>query len=163
MLWSLLPVGTCVILLLGWFEVPACFGQIELHRGKQCGCWLLVSLMKCGCCSRQKDEIIAVFYKKNNFPIRPIKRLAQQEVQPPCFLVICTQCPANWHPKLPIKWYDLIYFVSLVEKRCSSICAEKKTTENSIQMVSALGLPEINWKSGDSFFFKPDIRKLNEI
>ena len=56
------------------------------------------------------------------------------------FLVdmIWTQTPAHWHLKIPIKWYGSIYFVSLVEKKCSSICPEK-ATENSIQMVNALG------------------------
>ena len=54
------------------------------------------------------------------------------------FLVdmIWTQTPAHWHLKIPIKWYGSIYFVSLVEKKCSSICPEK-ATENSIQMVNA--------------------------
>ena len=54
------------------------------------------------------------------------------------FLVdmICTQTPAHWHPKIPIKSYGSIYFVSFVEKKCSSICPEK-VTENSIQMVNA--------------------------
>ena len=53
---------------------------------------------------------------KKNFQSRQIKRLARLEVQPPCFLLICTQTPAHWHPKLPIKWYGSIYFVSLGEK-----------------------------------------------
>ena len=76
--------------------------------------------------------------RKKQYPSRPIKRLAREEVQTPCFLLtmICTQTPAHWHPKIPIKWYGSIYFVSLVEKKCSSICPEK-TTENSIQMVNA--------------------------
>ena len=54
------------------------------------------------------------------------------------FLVdtICTQTSAHWHPKILVKRYGSIYFVSLVEKKCSSICPEK-TTENSIQMVNA--------------------------
>ena len=68
--------------------------------------------------------------KNNKFSSRPIKPLARQEVQPPCFLLICTQTPAYWHPKLWIKWNGSFYFVSFVEKRCSSICPEK-TTENS--------------------------------
>ena len=75
--------------------------------------------------------------KNINFPSRTIKLLARQEVQPPCFLLIGTQTPVHWHPELPIKWYASIYFVSLAEERCSSICPEK-TTENSIQMAGAL-------------------------
>ena len=54
-------------------------------------------------------------------------------------VMICTQAPAHWHPKIPIKCYGSIYFVSLVEKKCSSICPEK-TTENSIQMINAHGV-----------------------
>ena len=53
-------------------------GENEFNEGKQCGCWLLVSLTKCGCCSSQTDEIVSS--KKVNFPSRPIKRLALQEV-----------------------------------------------------------------------------------
>ena len=41
--------------------------------------------------------------KKNSFASRPMKRLPPQEVQPPCFLLICTQAAARWHPKIPIK------------------------------------------------------------
>ena len=57
------------------------------------------------------------------------------------FLVdmICTQTPAHWHLKIPIKWYVLIYFVSLEGKNRSSICPEK-ATENSIQMENAPGV-----------------------
>ena len=43
-------VGTCVFLSHSSVLPP------ELHRGKKCGCWLLVSLMKCGCCSSLKEE-----------------------------------------------------------------------------------------------------------
>ena len=70
-------------------------------EGKHCGCWLLVLLTKFGCS------------KKNSFASRSMKRLPPQEVQPPCFLLICTQAAARWHPKLPIKWYRSICIVSL--------------------------------------------------
>ena len=49
----------------------------ELHRGKKCGCWLLVSRTKCGCCSSQKKKLSPSSPKNNNFPSRPIKRLAR--------------------------------------------------------------------------------------
>ena len=42
--------------------------------------------------------------------------LTRWEVQPLCFLLICTQTPAHWHPKLPIKWYGSICSISLVWK-----------------------------------------------
>ena len=59
----------------------------ELHRGKKCGCWLLVSRTKCGCCSSQKKKLSPSSPKKpHDFPSRLIKCLARQEVQPPCFL-----------------------------------------------------------------------------
>ena len=66
-----------------------------------------------------KEEIIAFFSKKKKFRSRPIKRKAPQEVKLRCFLLtlICTQTPAHWHPKIPIKWYSSIYFVSRVEKK----------------------------------------------
>ena len=34
-----------------------------------------------------KQMKLLSFYPKKNFPSRPIKRLARQEVQPPCFLL----------------------------------------------------------------------------
>ena len=130
-------VGTRVFLSHSSVLLP------ELHRGKKCGCWLLVSLTKCGCCSSLKEEIAAFSKKKKTISkssdkkssTRPSTRGSSDAM----FLVdmICTQTPAHWHLKIPIKWYSSIYFVSLVEKKCSSICPEK-TTENSIQMVSAL-------------------------
>ena len=45
-------VVTCVFLLLVWFELPACL-SLSYIWGRRCGCWLLVSLTKCGCCSSQ--------------------------------------------------------------------------------------------------------------
>ena len=63
--------------------------------------------------------------QKNYFPSRPIKRLARQEVKPPSFLMTCTQTPAHWHPKVPIKWYGSIYFVSLVEKKLQFYLSRK--------------------------------------
>ena len=122
----------------------------ELHRGKKCACWLLVSLTKCGCCSSLKEEINAFSKTKKQFPSRPIKRLAREEVQTPCFMLTwyVPRPRAHRHPKIPIKWYGSIYFVSLVEKKCSSICPEKNT-ENSIQMVSALWLPANSPPTGE--------------
>ena len=51
-------VGTCVFLSHSSVLPP------ELHRGKKCGCWLLVSLTKCGCCSSLKEEIVTFSKKK---------------------------------------------------------------------------------------------------
>ena len=46
------------------WSVLVFFFPPELHHGKKCGCWLLVSLMKCGRCSSLKEEIIAFSKKK---------------------------------------------------------------------------------------------------
>ena len=51
-------VGTCVFLSHSSVLPP------ELHRGKKCGCWLLVSLTKCGCFSSLKEEIVPFSKKK---------------------------------------------------------------------------------------------------
>ena len=103
----------------------------ELHRGKKL--WTLIAdfpdemwMLK----QPNRWNCRRLLQKNNNFSSRPIKPLARQEVQPPCFLLICTQTPAYWHPKLWIKWNGSFYFVSFVEKRCSSFCPEN-TTENS--------------------------------
>ena len=32
-------------------------GRLRYIEWKQCGCWLLVSLMKCGCCSSRKKKL----------------------------------------------------------------------------------------------------------
>ena len=97
-------VGTCVFLSHSSVLPP------ELHRGKKCGCWLLVSLMKCGCCSSLKEE--KTISKSSN------KMSSMRGSSDTMFLVdmISIQSPAHWHPKIPIKWYGAIYIVSLVEK-----------------------------------------------
>ena len=113
----------------------------ELHRGKKFGsCWLLVFRTKCGCCSSQKKELSPSLPKKNSKPSD--KTSSTTGSWATMFLVdmIWTQTPAHWHLKIPIKWYSSNYFVSLVEKKCSSICPEK-ATENSIQMVNAPCIP----------------------
>ena len=51
-------VGTCVFLSHSSVLPP------ELHHGKKCGCWLLVSPTKCGCCSSLKEEIVTFSKKK---------------------------------------------------------------------------------------------------
>ena len=93
---------------------------------EKCGCWWLVSRTKCGCCSSLKKKLLPSSPKKEN------KTKQQQQFFEPSnktssttgssatmFLVdmIWTQTPAHWHLKIPIKWYDSIYFVSLVEKK----------------------------------------------
>ena len=43
-----------------------------LIEGKHCGCWLLIFLTKCGCCSicsSQTDEIVVFFAKKIIFQV----------------------------------------------------------------------------------------------
>ena len=123
-------VGTCVFLSHSSVLPP------ELHRGKKCGCWLLVSLTKCGRCSSLKEEIVAFSKKKKTVCKSSDKTSSTRGSSAAMFLVdmICTQTPAHWHPKIPIKWYGSIYFVSLEEKRAVPF-VQKKTTENSIQMV----------------------------
>ena len=114
------------------FSVP----PPELYRGKKCGCWLLVSRTKCGCCSSQMKKL----------PTPSDKTSSTTGSSATMFLVdmICTQTPAHCHLKIPIKWYGSIHCVSLVEEKCSSICPEE-ATENSIQMVNAPGLPFVKF------------------
>ena len=91
-----------------------------------------------------KEEIVAFFSKKRKqFSKSSDKTSSTTGSSAAMFLVdmICTQTPAHWYPKIPIKWYGSTYFVSLPEKKCSSIGPEK-ATENSIQMVNA---PVLNW------------------
>ena len=117
-------VGTCVFLSHSSVLPP------ELHRGKNVdAAGLLVSLTKCGCCSSLKEEIVAFSKKKKTISKSSDKTSSTRGSSDAMFLVdmICTQTPAHWHPKIPIKWYGSIYFVSLVEKKCSSICPEKTT------------------------------------
>ena len=104
----------------------------ELHRGKTL--WMLIAGFLDEMWMLQQPN------KKFNFPSRPIKCPAWQEVQPPCFLLICTSTPDHWHPKLRIKFDQMKrfnLFCFLGGKKCSSICPEK-ATENSNQIVSAL-------------------------
>ena len=106
---------TCMIRDSGVFRLSYIVGKIKMWMpiaGFSDEMWML---------QQPKEEIVAFFSKpkKTNFPSRPIKLLARQEVQPPCFLLtwyICTQTPAHWHLKIPIIWYSSIYFVSLEEK-----------------------------------------------
>ena len=115
-------VGTCVFLSHS-SVLPS-----ELHRGKKCGCWLLVSLTKCGCCSSLKEEIVAFSKKKKTISKSSDKTSSTRWSSDAMFLVdiICTQIPVHWHPKIPIKWYGSIYFVSLVEKSAVPF-VQKKT------------------------------------
>ena len=109
----------------------------ELHCGKKFECWFLGRNVEVAATKRRNCRLL--LQTKPNFSSRPIKRLARQEVQPGAmFLVdmICTQTPAHWHLKIPIKWYGSIYFVSLLEKSAVPF-VQKKATENSIQMVNA--------------------------
>ena len=92
-------VGTCVFLSHSSVLPP------ELHRRKKL--WILIAGFpdEMWMLQQPKEEILAFFSeKKINFPSRPIKRLARQEVQPPSLVdMICTQTVAHWHPKIPIK------------------------------------------------------------
>ena len=106
--------------------------------GKKCGCLLLVSLTKCGCCSRQKKKLSPSSpKKKHNFSSRPRKCLARQEVQPPCFL-LTRYAPRPWPTSIRKfrsndtvqsgaiiygSWFNLFCFLS--GEQCSSICPEK--------------------------------------
>ena len=87
--------GTCFFLLLAWFRIPACF-RLSYIVGKyvDADCWF--SRTKCGCCSSLNKKLSPSSPKtKNNFLSRPIKRLARQEVQPPCFLLTWYE-PRPW-------------------------------------------------------------------
>ena len=130
-------VGTCVFLLLAWFGIPACFClSYIVGKNVDADCWFLGRNVDAAVA---KEEIILS-------PSSPKKKISKPSDKTSSttgssatmFLVdmIWTQTPAHWHLKIPIKWYGSIYFVSLVEKKCSSICPEK-ATENSIQMVNA--------------------------
>ena len=122
------PAGENWITFCGRFLSHSSVLPSELHRGKKCGCWLLVSLTKCGCCSSLKEAIVAFSKKKKTISKSSDKTSSTRgSSDATMFLVdmICTQTPAHWNPKILIKWYGSIYFVSLVEKKCSSICPEK--------------------------------------
>ena len=98
----------------------------ELHRGA-----------KCGCCGSQKKKLSPSSPKKRKFLSLPIKRLARQQVQLPCFLLTWYMYPdpgplASENSDQMIR-FNLFRFLS--GKKCSSICPEK-VTENSIQMVN---------------------------
>ena len=92
-------VGTCVFLSHSSVLPP------ELRRGKKCGCRLLISLTKCGCYSHLKEEIFAFSKKKKTISKSSDKTSGTRESSDAMFLVdmICTQTPAHWHPKIPIK------------------------------------------------------------
>ena len=99
----------------------------ELHCGKKCRWWLLVSRMKRGCCSSLKRKLSPSSPNEKQFSKPSDKTSSTTGSSATMFLVdmIWTQTLAHWHLKIPIKWYGSIYFVSLVEKKCSSICPEK--------------------------------------
>ena len=107
-------VDTCVFLSHSGVLPP------ELHRGKKCGCWLLVSLTKCGCCTSLKEEIVAFSKKENTISkssdktssTRPGTRGSSDAMFLVDMIHVCTQTPAHWHPKIPIKWYGSIYGMS---------------------------------------------------
>ena len=107
-----LVVGTC------FFSFTFQRASPELYRWKKCGCWLLVFLTKCGCCSSLKEKIVAFSKKKKTISKSSDKTSSTRGSSDAMFLVdmICTHTPAHWHPKILIKWYGSIYFVSLVEK-----------------------------------------------
>ena len=74
-------VGTCV------FRSHSSVLPPELHSGKKL--WMLIAGFpdEMWMLQQPKEEILAFFSKKINFASGPIKRLARQEVQPPCFLL----------------------------------------------------------------------------
>ena len=128
-------VGTCVFLSHSSVLPP------ELHRGKKCGCWLLVSLTKCGCYSSVKEEINAFSKKKKTISKLSDKTSSTRGSSDVMFLVdmICTQTPGSLASENSDQMMRFNLFRFLSEKKRSSICPEK-TTENSIQMVSAQGV-----------------------
>ena len=135
-------VSTCVFLSLAWFGIPACF-RLSCIVGKtlDADCWFPLRNVDAVAAKRRNCRFLlkkTKTEKQNNFPSRPIKRLARQEVQPPCFLL-------TWYVPRPqltgirndpdqMIRFDLFRF--LKGKKCSSICPEK-ATEDSIQMTNA--------------------------
>ena len=110
--------------------------HLSYIEGRQCGCWLLVFLTKCGWCSNQTDEIVAFFSKTNNFPSGPIKRLALTTGSSAAMFIV------DMYPDPDLlasensdqmKRFNLFRFLS--GKNAVPFSLEK-TTENSIQMVS---------------------------
>ena len=57
----------------------------ELHRIKKCGCWFFLDEM--WMMQQPKKKMSPSSQKNHNFLSCPIKRLTQQEVQPPCSLL----------------------------------------------------------------------------
>ena len=128
-------VVTCAFLLIAWFWIPACFRATSWE--KKCGCSFLVPRTKC--VSEQPKEIVTFFSKNNNFLSRPIK--TSSSTTGSSATMFCTQTPAHWHLKIPIKWYGSIYGVSLVRKKRSSICPEKATEKFLLPWVPEGFLP----------------------
>ena len=79
-------VGTCVFLLLAWFRIPACFClSYIVGKNVDADCWFLGRNVEAAVAKRRNCCLL--LQTKNNFLSRLIKRLALQEVQPPCFLL----------------------------------------------------------------------------
>ena len=132
-------VGTCVFLFFSGMIQDSRVLPSELRRGKKM--WILVAGFsdEMWMLQKPKEEIVA-FFSKKKISKPSDKTSSTTASSATMFLVgmICTQTSAHWHLKIPIKLYGSIYFVSLVEKKCTSIWPEK-ATKNSIQMVNATG------------------------
>ena len=127
-------------------------------EGKHVGCWLLVLLTKFGCSSNQTARWNRFLLKKNSCVSRSMKRPALQEFQPPYFLLICTQTPVHWHPKLPIKWYGsncLVCFewesaVPFVQKKLPKIPFKWYVSTPSFSKLGETR-SELEWSNGVEF------------
>ena len=116
-------LSSVVGFILAWFGIPACFHLSYIVGKKMCTLiagfpdemWML---------QQPKEELVAFFSKTKKFS----KSSSTTRSSAAMFLVdmICTQIPAQWHPKIPIKWYESIYFVSLVEKKAQFPLSRKR-------------------------------------
>ena len=112
---------SCMIRVSSWLSP-------ELHRDKKsvdAVCWFPWRNVDSATAKRRNCHLLL---QKIQFSKSSDKTSSTTGSSATMFLLdtICTQTSAHWHPKIPLKWYGSIYFVSLVEKKCSFICSEKK-------------------------------------
>ena len=113
---------------------------------EKCGCWLLVSLTKCGCCSSLKEEINAFSKTEKTISKSSDKTSSTRGSSDAMFLVdmICTQTPGSLASENSGQMIRFNLFRFLSGKKVQFHLSRKKTTENSIQMVSAQCLAQLN-------------------
>ena len=128
-------VGTCVFLLLAWFGILSML--LSYREGKRCGCWLLIFLTKCGYCSSQPD----LWNCRRLLQKSPDKTSSTTGSSAAIFLVDINPDPgplASETSDQMIRFCRCDLFRFLSGKKVQFHLSRKKTTENSIEMVSAL-------------------------